>query len=320
MSDTASYISVDIGATKTVVARWHKGSIEPLDRFPTDQDPEKETAAIVATLAGTPGTDDAAVGIGCPGPLDPKTGTILEPPNLKEWKDYPLADELSRRLNLPVRLENDANVGALGEAIYGSGQGYDSVFYLTLSTGIGAGLIVDGKIHDGHRAMAGEVWALDTGALTGDFQGRTILERASGPGLIRSVSRRLSGDHADRPLPETILTEEELDTLSLFAAYDDGDLLAKEVVEDGQAAIAGLLLMVLLAVAPDALVLAGGLCTESRWFVDPVIDIVRRNLPIPELRDVPITRAKLWDQAVLYGAAYLAEYAGTNDDNRYGLF
>ncbi len=300
-------VAIDIGATKTVVARYRNGEMTPVDRFPTSDDPASEVDTIVRAVKSNGSLNDGApvaIGIGCPGPLNPRTGTMLEPPNLKGWWGYPLVGKLEDALGLPVRLENDANLGALGESVFGSGKGYRSMFYLTLSTGIGAGLIIDGKIFAGYRAMAGEVWAIDTGAFTGTVTGQTVLELASGPGLVRSAIRKIAAA-GNTAAGKSSLSPTGLDTRTLFAAADAGDPIAVDTLKAGQNAIAGLLMMVLMTVAPESIVLAGGLCTESRWFVDPVTEIVRRNLQITQLRDIPITRAELWDQAVLYGAAHL---------------
>ncbi len=300
----SAVVAVDIGGTKTVVGRSVGDAIEPTHRFPTSQDPI-EAAENVVRAAERLMTEDAgfhprSVGIGCPGPLDPVSGTILEPPNLKPWRNFELADYIGTRIGLPVRIENDASVGALGEAHFGGGRGHGSLYYVTLSTGIGAGYVVDGRIAGGLRGMAGEVWAFDPGTFSGRPTGDTIIELASGPGLLRSFERRLAAGG------RSSLERDNLDTPSLLAAADEGDELALETVEAGRNAIAALLTAVILAVAPEVVVLAGGLCTESRWFVDPIRERIRSWISIPALADVPVRRAELWDRAVLVGAAELA--------------
>jgi glucokinase len=286
-------VAVDIGATKTVIAVYEGTVMSEIARFPTGRHPEDEVTRIVETIRKEPRASAAtAVGIGAPGPLDPVAGRILAPPNLVGWRDFPLVDELVSRLGKTTRLENDANLGALGEAVHGSGAGYRSMYYVTISTGIGAGFVIDGKIFGGHRGIAGEVFAVEPGHFNGMPGGDNLNELASGPGLVRRAKRLSSHDG-------------NFDTPELFAAVDAGDALAVGILEDGRNAIVGLLTTVLFSVAPDAIVLAGGLCTENRWFVEPVRDRVRTWVNIPELAEVPIERAKLWDRAVLYGAAEL---------------
>jgi len=102
-------------------------------------------------------SDLAGVGIGAPGPLDPKTGVIFTPPNLPGWHNVPLKAILEKALGLPVYAGNDANLAALGERHFGAGQGVDDLVYITVSTGIGGGVIADGKLLVGADGAAGEV-------------------------------------------------------------------------------------------------------------------------------------------------------------------
>ena len=302
MVSTTTPVAVDIGATKTVVAVGRGGTVEPIGRFATDPDPGGTVGAIATTLqsAGLP-RGEVRIGVGCPGPLDPISGTIIEPPNLPGWWGFPLADALGERTGATVLVQNDANLGALGEARFGSGRDAPSLYYITLSTGIGAGYIVDGQIVGGYNGLAGEVWALDSATFVGAPRGETILELASGPGLVRSARRRIAAGRVS-----SLGAVATLDTAVLFAAADAGDVVALETVDAGRDAIAGLIIAVCYTVAPAAIVLAGGLCTESRWFVDPVRHRVAERLSIRSLSRVPIRRAELWDQAVLYGALHLA--------------
>jgi glucokinase len=298
--DAGRRVAVDIGATKTVVAYLQGEEIHTVDRFPTPTRADHAVEAI-ATAIGRSAVAKRlrAVGIGAPGPLNPATGQILSPPNLPGWRNFALTARLENQLGVPVRLENDANLGALGEAVYGSGKDYASMFYLTLSTGIGAGLIINGRIFGGHRGIAGEVYAIEPGYFYGRNTGVNIIELASGPGLVRRAIRAIEEGAS------TSLSREGLDPKALIAAEEQGDPLAKEVLDGGRNAIAGLLIMVLTTFAPEAVVLAGGLCNESHFYVEPVRARISKWLKIPELAEIPIYRAKLWDTAVLYGAAEL---------------
>ncbi|MGC8874704.1 MAG: ROK family protein, partial [Chloroflexia bacterium] len=107
--------------------------------------------------AGAPGDSVLGVGIGSPGPVDALAGVIISPPNLPGWYEVPLRALLEERLQLPVRVANDANASALGEWAFGAGRGYRNVAYVTISTGIGGGIIADGRLLLGHRGLAGEV-------------------------------------------------------------------------------------------------------------------------------------------------------------------
>ncbi len=268
------------------------------DRFSTPQDPE-DAAGLIVQAARKQG-NIAAIGIGAPGPLDAEKGVFLTPPNLPGWQGYPLAAGIEAELGLPVRLENDANLGALGEAVYGSGRGMKSIFYLTISTGIGSGLIIDGTIHSGRNGMAGELWAFQPSHFNGGADGPTIMDLSSGPGLLRRARQRLASGR------ESALGEENLDMKGLLRAALDGDAVAVETLEEGRDAIAAMLVAVIEIAAPDAVVLGGGLCGDVRWYVEPVCHRIRSWVKIPLLAQTPVRRARLWDDAVLYGAGVLA--------------
>ena len=301
-----SSIAVDIGATKTVVAVFRDQTMHEVARFPTAGAPGDEVDLIISAVRDNDAASAAgAMGIGAPGPLDAGLGRILTPPNLPAWRNFPLADRLQQILGIPVRLENDANLGALGEAASGSGAGYRSMFYLTISTGIGGGLIMDRRIFRGHQGMAGEVFAVEPGHFFGEAGKGDLNELASGPGLVSRARRQLAAGETS----SLAKIGPDFDAPQFLAAADSGDAMAVSLLESGRNAIAGLLMTILYAVAPEAVVLAGGLCTESRWYVDPVRERVRRWTAIPELAAVPIERAKLWDKAVLYGAAELVRQA-----------
>ena len=139
---------MDIGGTKIVTGILENETISILARFPTPHRPEEAVRRIVGSIRQCRRKDFSAIGIGAPGPLDPEEGVILSPPNLPKWHDFPLAPRLEAELEVPAWLDNDANLGALGEAIHGSGRGLKSIFYF-ISTGIGSGLIIDGRIHRG---------------------------------------------------------------------------------------------------------------------------------------------------------------------------
>src|SRR6266536_2731499 len=96
------------------------------------------------------------IGLCAPGPLDPKTGVILNPPNMPCWRNFPLAEEMKKKFGLPVVVENDANAAGLAEFMWGAGAGYKIVFYTTIGTGIGTGLVLDGKIYNGRTGLAPE--------------------------------------------------------------------------------------------------------------------------------------------------------------------
>ena len=140
--------------------------------------------------------DVEAIGICAPGPLDPHTGVVINPPNLPGWRDIPLAQLTKEKFGLPTKLENDCNAAALAEAQFGAARGFRNVFYAAIGTGIGAGIVLDGTVYHGKNAAAGEA-----GHMTIDYRSETICG-CGVPGCIEALaSGRFTGDleeHATR--------------------------------------------------------------------------------------------------------------------------
>ena len=161
MEANKTYIGIDIGGTKTAVCAGDlSGKLLKKKSFPTDPRPETaleniigETEALTAEFRGEA---FSAIGISCGGPLDSEKGIILSPPNLKGWDNVNIKKMLEDKFGLPAYLENDANACALAEWYYGAGKGCMNMVFLTFGTGIGAGLILDGKLYRGASGMAGE--------------------------------------------------------------------------------------------------------------------------------------------------------------------
>lgn len=160
MESEKIFIGIDIGGTKTAVSAGGEGGvIREKKAFPTDRDLTAALGRIVSetgALIGAYGGRIAALGISCGGPLDSERGVVLSPPNLPGWDDVPIVEMLNKRFSLPVFIENDANACALAEWYYGAGKGSKNMIFLTFGTGLGAGLILDGKLYRGANGLAGE--------------------------------------------------------------------------------------------------------------------------------------------------------------------
>jgi glucokinase len=219
-------------------------------------------------LALTPETE--AIGICAPGPLDASLGIVLNPPNLPGWRDVPLAGLANEKFGLPVRIENDCNAAGLAEALYGAGSGYSHVFYTALGTGIGSGIVIDGKIfHGSHGAGA------EAGHMSIDYRS-SILCGCGTPGCIEALASGRAFDDA---------ADEDFDELSVrlgawlgavMSILDPGII----VVGGGVAQIGDPLLGRLRAVAP-------------RWTVNPYA------------AQIPIVPAKFGAESGVIGAAAL---------------
>jgi glucokinase len=159
-------------------------------------------SAINTVLAQTPsGYEVGGIGICSPGPLDPITGVVINPPNLPCWRDFPLAESIRKSYRVPVKVENDANAAALAEAKWGSARGYRNAFYLCIGTGIGTGILFDGVIYHGRTGAAGEGghMGLDANGPLCPCGKRGCVEvLASGPAIARRAREKLAGGLSSR--------------------------------------------------------------------------------------------------------------------------
>jgi glucokinase len=199
-------IGVDVGGTK-VAAGFVGPDGKILKQVRTQMVPNGAaaeglaavTSAVDSLLATNPQMHSTIRGIGIcsPGPLDPATGIVINPPNLPCWRNFPLAGETSRIYKVPVKLDNDANAAGLAEALWGAGHGYRNVFYATIGTGIGTGMVFDGRLYHGRTGAAGE-----GGHMSIDYRGplcgcgkRGCIEALASGGAIsgRARARRSEG-------------------------------------------------------------------------------------------------------------------------------
>lgn len=218
-----SYLTVDIGGTKTALAVGFDDA-QVVDRTEfTTENPAKTLEKVVKIAQPLISRHaPVAIGISCGGPLDSRAGLVLGPPNLPGWDHVPVVEILKNALRLPAFLENDANAGALAEWTYGAGRGYDTVVFLTCGTGLGSGLILDGRLFRGKQDMAGEVGhiRMEPDGPIGYYKAGSLEGFASGSGLTQLARKTLQSPHPSSSLDQ----------------FDPADVTAKEV---GQAALAG---------------------------------------------------------------------------------
>jgi glucokinase len=309
---TCPVAAVDVGATKTLVAvvpveatgeisepvaRWR------VRRLATDRDPDRHVAAI-ATVIGdlAAGSRVAAIGVAAPGPLDPARGVILNSPNLG-WKDYPLGPALAALVGAPVGLEDDANAGALGEALLGAGAGLDPVVYLTLSTGVGAGIVVSGRIVRGAHHAAGEVGHLvvdPTGPRCG-CGGRGHVEAfVGGAGLARRAADTWpSGTLADGSAAPP-------DAAGILRLARAGDPNAMRLANDAADALARAIAALSAVLDPGAIVVGGSLGLGQRALVRRAARHARRLVIAEAGASHLVVPAAHGERSPLVGAALLA--------------
>jgi glucokinase len=243
----------------------------------------------------------AGVGIGVPGPLDPVAGFVFAMPNIQGFENTPLRAMLAEATGLDIELGNDANAAAVGEWVFGAGQGLRDLVYITVSTGIGGGVIADGHLLLGHKGSAGEV-----GHHIIDWHTRMSWEdTAAGPGFARRAA------HAMRQTSETAL--HQLTTPDLVQGYHiaqaaaAGDAVAQRLMdEEGEAIGAGLVNMLHLY-SPAKIVLGGGVVINNPQLVERA-KVVIAERAIAVYRDVPVEVTQLGDRIGLLGAAALYDH------------
>jgi glucokinase len=253
---------------------------------------------------GAERSDFLGVGIGSPGPLDRARGVVIVTPNLG-WRDFPLRDEVSNRVNLPATLDNDANCATLGEWWCGAAKGGRNVVGLTIGTGIGGGLILDGKLYHGASDAAGEI-----GHTTIDSTGRRCkcgnygcLEAyTSGPAIAERARETLEVD-PDSILPSLVDGDvTRITAQTVFEASKKGDRVALEVVRD-TAHFLGVGVSNLLNIFnPDTFVIAGGVTQAGDLLFEPLRAEVRRRAFKPSVEACRIVPGALPLSAGVVGA------------------
>lgn len=300
-------VGVDLGGTNLrAVLADAEGQIHAEVRIPTDakDGPDAVIGRIVECInqvrAALPaGASIAGIGLGAPGPCDPIAGLIFNMPNLPGWHNVPLRAILEERTGLPVELGNDANAAALGEWLFGAGQGLSNMVYCTISTGIGGGVIADGRLVIGHLGAATEV-----GHHVVDWRTHESWEDlASGTGMARRAAQAM------RINPGTLLheiaTPDSVSASHVAQAAARGDTLALQLLEDeGELLGVGLVNMLHLF-SPSLIVLGGGVITNNPHLIDRAKQVVQQRAISQVYRDVPIQVAQLGDYVGILGAVAL---------------
>jgi glucokinase len=255
--------------------------------------------------------DVLGMGVGAPGPVDPESGIVYHPPNLSGWNEVALGPRLAENLGIPAFVDNDVNLGTLGEHALGAGQGTTDMVGVFVGTGVGGGLILDGKLRSGFRHAAAEV-------------GHTIV-LADGPvcgcgkrGCLESVASRTAIDRdirlgiaAGRQSLIPDLTGGHLDRLTsgvLAKAWQQGDPLVTEILTKARWYLGLLTASIVNLIDPEMVVLGGGVIEAlGEEFLDPLRVIARQYfIQQADADRVQIVTARLGDDAGVLGAAVLA--------------
>ncbi len=303
-----SVLAVDIGGTKIAAA-----VVDDSGRI-TSRRRESTTAAggdalieqVTHLLAGLRAESSAAiraVGIGIPAVLEPATDRVLWAPNIPGARDLPLREALESRLGLPVLVEYDGHTAVLGEWWQGAGRGFQNVVFVIIGTGIGGGMILDGRLYCGRDRLAGAAGWFD---LTTDVDESREPRQyghwealAAGPGIARRAlvglaAGRASSLHAERLTAEYVL-----------GAARAGDAFAGEIINETARIIGIGVANIVSLLNPDVVILGGGVGSQPE-LLEPVRRVVRARAQPIAARSVRIESSQLGDDAGLLGAAYVA--------------
>jgi glucokinase len=235
-----------------------------------------------------------------PGPLNPFTGIIIETPNIPSWTNFPLADLLSKKYNVPAYIGNDGNLAVLGEWLYGAGIGHHDIVYLTISTGIGGGVVCGDKLIEGFRGMAtelGHITVLPDGPVCSCGVKGHLEAVASGTAIAKYVSEQIAAGR------KSSLASGVLSARQVSEAAAQGDGLAREAFVRAGEFIGQATADFLHLFNPSIVIFGGGVSFSGALLLDPVKDSLRRHIMEESYLDgLVITTAKLGDDAGLLGS------------------
>jgi glucokinase len=306
----STIVAVDIGGTQLRAAFYANEQVNPV------------LQKRVKTLANQPGVFERltkviedvwpknekvnAIGVASPGPVDPHAGYLLATPNIQQWHDFPLTQKLSEHFSVPAFLDNDANLACLAEWKFGAGMGYHDILYLTVSTGVGGGVIIGNRLLQGHHGLAAELGHTTVqadGPLCGCGQHGHLESFSSGTGIERFVADQLRAGR------ESVLQPNKKHSAhTISEAAKQGDALSIEAY-----AIAGKYLGIgvanfLHAFDPAIIIFGGGVSQSGALLFEPFEISLREHVIHPRyLEGLVIARAELADDAGLLGARALAE-------------
>jgi glucokinase len=303
-------VAVDIGGTQIRAAVYEPNNPSPLN------------LKRVRSLALQPGVFDrlvsaiesvwpseqqvAAIGFSSPGPLDPYRGIVLATPNIPEWKNFPVREKLSERFGVPVHIDNDANLAGLAEWKYGAAKGHHNVLYLTISTGIGGGVIIEDRLLQGYHGLAAEVGHMiidPNGPPCGCGHRGHVESFASGPSIARYVNEQLAAG-----TKSTLQADPNLSGRQVADAALQGDSLARAAFARAGEYLGIGVANYLAILDPSIIVFGGGVSQVGDLLFKPFEESLKKHILHPRyLEGLVIARAALGDDAGLLGARALAE-------------
>lgn len=318
-------IGIDLGGTKILAALVDRqGKILAEAKRPTKADLGQdgvikrivETVKEAVQLGGVSLNQVRAAGIGAPAPANPDEGLVYNPPNLPGWGEVALGPRLAEALGLPVLVDNDVNLGTLGEYVSGAGRGASTMVGIFVGTGVGGGLVLDGKLHRGFRYAAGELGHMimvPNGPVCGCGRRGCLEAVASRTAMERDIRLALA---AGRPsVVADLLAASKKDRITsglMVKALAEGDSLMQEVLGAAQFYLGLMAANIVNLLDPEMIVFGGGVIEAlGDEFLEPIRQAARPNFLQQRAADqVRIVPAVLGDYAGIVGAAFLAGQLG----------
>ncbi len=303
-------VAIDIGGTQLRAATYAQDQMQPfaIKRIETKANEPDVFGRLVELVADVLPKDRKMDGIGVssPGPVDSHMGIIMTAPNIKEWRDFPITAKLTERFGVPCYLDNDANLACLAEWKFGAGRGHHNVLYLTISTGVGGGVIINDHLLQGHHGLAAELGHSTVqadGPLCGCGQRGHLESFSSGTGIERYAAEQLAAGR------ESILDPKKKNSAQdISAAAQQGDALSIEAYR-----LAGKYLGIgvanfLHAFDPSIVIFGGGVSQSGALLFDAFDASLKERVIHPKyLEGLVIAKAELKDDAGLLGARAMAE-------------
>lgn len=312
------FLGIDLGGTKILAAvATSQGEILAREycATPALEGPEAviktilEASHNVVGKAGVTTVQLAATGVGAAGTSNPHTGVISYSPNLPGWKDVPLKDIMERELGVQTFVGNDANAAALGELYFGVGRGIRNLVYVTISTGIGGGIIIDGKLYSGTSGVAGEV-----GHMTIDANGPRCScgnygcweSLASGNALAREARHRVSQGARTTILDHAQGNIEQVTARTVHEAALEGDALAHELIARTSYYTGVGFANLINIFNPELIIVGGGLSNMGNLLLEPAVKVARERALKAPCEAVRFALAQLGSDSGVLGSVALA--------------
>lgn len=307
------YLGVDIGGTNVKMGLVEDGNILKKVSFKTSKDVTKLVEDIyknMESLKAETGTDEVkGIGIGCPGAIDSKKGVVDIAYNLG-WQDVHLKELLEARTGLEVKLSNDANVAGLGETIYGEGKGHKDVIVITLGTGVGGAIIIDGKLYEGNGSKGAE---LGHTLLVKNGRKCTCGRRGCAEAYVAASkflkeARNYALKHTYSQLSKEIVDNDihRIKCETVYRCADNGDLGARKIVETYIENLGEFVLDLCNAFRPEMIIIGGGMSYSGDRFIKKLITYCKdRQYGFAHTPEVELKLAKLKNDAGLIGGACL---------------